>query len=109
MDYQWRDVGWYFSPFPYFLQAYVVTELNFADGPEERVIAKPARGAVENWILKNGAGGWTHPIHIRISHQSPQDNDGVTDLLFEQILLISRSQSAPAEHETPSYLTRRLL
>ncbi|THX27111.1 oxidase cueO precursor [Aureobasidium pullulans] len=33
---------------------------------EDRVIAKPQRGAVELWELKNGAGGWTHPIHIHL-------------------------------------------
>ena len=28
------------------------------------------RGAVEKWVLKNGSGGWWHPIHIHLeSHQ----------------------------------------
>jgi bilirubin oxidase len=35
-----------------------VNGVSWADGPEKRILAKPARGAVENWILKNGAGGW---------------------------------------------------
>lgn len=43
-----------------------VNGVSWADGPEKRVLAKPARGAVENWILKNGAGGWTHPVHIHL-------------------------------------------
>lgn len=38
----------------------------WSDGPTERVLAKPPRGAVERWALKNGAGGWTHPIHIHL-------------------------------------------
>lgn len=38
----------------------------WSDGPTERVLAKPPRGAVEKWHLKNGAGGWTHPIHIHL-------------------------------------------
>lgn len=38
----------------------------WADGPEERVLAKPKRGSVERWSLKNGAGGWTHPVHIHL-------------------------------------------
>jgi bilirubin oxidase len=43
-----------------------VNGVSWADGPEKRVLAKPQRGAVENWILKNGAGGWTHPVHIHL-------------------------------------------
>ena len=43
-----------------------VNGVSWADGPEKRILAKPARGAVENWILKNGAGGWTHPVHIHL-------------------------------------------
>lgn len=38
----------------------------WSDGPIDRVLAKPPRGAVERWALKNGAGGWTHPIHIHL-------------------------------------------
>lgn len=43
-----------------------VNGVSWADGPDKRVLAKPQRGAVENWILKNGAGGWTHPVHIHL-------------------------------------------
>lgn len=43
-----------------------VNGVTWADGPEARVIAKPQRGAVELWELKNSAGGWTHPIHIHL-------------------------------------------
>jgi bilirubin oxidase len=45
---------------------WVINGVTWADGPTDRVLAKPQRGAVENWILKNGAGGWTHPIHIHL-------------------------------------------
>ncbi|KAG9960498.1 oxidase cueO precursor, partial [Aureobasidium melanogenum] len=33
---------------------------------QDRVIAKPERGAVERWELINSAGGWSHPIHIHL-------------------------------------------
>ncbi|KAF2466151.1 Cupredoxin [Lindgomyces ingoldianus] len=31
-----------------------------------RVLARPKRGAVQKWSLKNGGGGWSHPIHIHL-------------------------------------------
>jgi bilirubin oxidase len=43
-----------------------INGVSWADGPEERVMAKPKRGSVERWKLKNGSGGWTHPIHIHL-------------------------------------------
>ncbi|KAI5271595.1 oxidase cueO precursor [Aureobasidium subglaciale] len=38
----------------------------WSDGPGARVLAKPERGAIEVWELKNGGGGWSHPIHIHL-------------------------------------------
>lgn len=38
----------------------------WSDGPTERVLAKPQRGAVEVWELVNGGGGWSHPVHIHL-------------------------------------------
>jgi len=35
-----------------------INGITWADGPEARVMAKPKRGAVERWSLKNGSGGW---------------------------------------------------
>ena len=35
-----------------------INGITWADGPESRVMAKPKRGAVERWSLKNGSGGW---------------------------------------------------
>jgi bilirubin oxidase len=32
----------------------------------ERVLANPQRGSIEIWELKNGGGGWSHPIHIHL-------------------------------------------
>lgn len=43
-----------------------INGVTWADGPEARVMAKPKRGSVERWSLKNGSGGWTHPIHIHL-------------------------------------------
>ncbi|THY40831.1 hypothetical protein D6C99_08056 [Aureobasidium pullulans] len=38
----------------------------WSDGPEARVLAKPERGAIEVWELKNGGGGRSHPIYIHL-------------------------------------------
>jgi FtsP/CotA-like multicopper oxidase with cupredoxin domain len=35
-----------------------INGITWADGPEARVMAKPKRGSVERWSLKNGSGGW---------------------------------------------------
>jgi FtsP/CotA-like multicopper oxidase with cupredoxin domain len=32
----------------------------------QRVDARPKRGTAEIWTLKNGGGGWSHPIHIHL-------------------------------------------
>ncbi|KAF3003188.1 hypothetical protein E8E13_009445 [Curvularia kusanoi] len=32
----------------------------------QRVLAKPERGAVQKWTLTNTGGGWSHPIHIHL-------------------------------------------
>jgi bilirubin oxidase len=39
---------------------------SWSDGPEQRVLAKPQRGAIEVWELENSSGGWSHPIHIHL-------------------------------------------
>ena len=31
-----------------------------------RILAKPPRGAVEIWQLENSSGGWSHPVHIHL-------------------------------------------
>jgi bilirubin oxidase len=35
-----------------------INGVSWADGPDARVMAKPKRGSVERWKLKNGSGGW---------------------------------------------------
>jgi bilirubin oxidase len=42
-----------------------VNGVTFAD-VKNRILAKPPRGAIEVWQLKNGAGGWSHPVHIHL-------------------------------------------
>ena len=42
---------------------------------ENRADATPRRGTAERWILKNGGGGWWHPIHIHLeAHQVQRFN-----------------------------------
>ena len=33
---------------------------------DKRVLANVPRGTVEVWELKNGGGGWSHPIHVHL-------------------------------------------
>ncbi|KAK5673938.1 hypothetical protein LTS10_013292 [Elasticomyces elasticus] len=49
-----------------FLNFQTINGVTWASGPEERILAKPQRGNVEVWELKNGGGGWSHPIHIHL-------------------------------------------
>ncbi|KAH7076428.1 Cupredoxin [Paraphoma chrysanthemicola] len=42
-----------------------VNGVTFAD-VKNRILAKPKRGAIEVWELGNGAGGWSHPVHIHL-------------------------------------------
>ncbi|PVI04475.1 oxidase cueO precursor [Periconia macrospinosa] len=32
----------------------------------QRILAKPPRGSVQKWKLRNSSGGWSHPIHIHL-------------------------------------------
>ncbi len=41
--------------------AWTVNGLHFDDA---RVTANPAQESEEVWVLRNGGGGWSHPIHI---------------------------------------------
>lgn len=38
--------------------------------------ATPTLGTAERWILKNGGGGWWHPIHIHLESHQQQQVDG---------------------------------
>ncbi|OAF99004.1 Cupredoxin [Paraphaeosphaeria sporulosa] len=42
-----------------------VNGVTFAD-VNNRILAKPPRGAIEIWELENGGGGWSHPVHIHL-------------------------------------------
>ena len=41
-----------------------------------RADASPALGTAERWILKNGGGGWWHPIHIHLEAHQVQSFNG---------------------------------
>jgi bilirubin oxidase len=42
-----------------------INGVTFAD-VKNRILAKPPRGAIETWQLKNRGGGWAHPVHIHL-------------------------------------------
>jgi bilirubin oxidase len=44
---------------------WTVNGVTFAD-VNNRILAKPQRGAVEVWELENSSGGWSHPVHIHL-------------------------------------------
>jgi FtsP/CotA-like multicopper oxidase with cupredoxin domain len=48
-----------------------------------RTDANPKQGTPEIWILKNGGGGWSHPIHIHL----------------EDFIILSRNGNPPPPHE----------
>ncbi len=43
---------------------------------ENRSDADPKRATAEHWILKNGGGGWWHPIHIHLEAHQVQSFNG---------------------------------
>jgi FtsP/CotA-like multicopper oxidase with cupredoxin domain len=49
---------------------------------EDRSDANPKRGTAERWILKNGGGGWWHPIHIHLEAHQVQSFNGRPPALF---------------------------
>jgi FtsP/CotA-like multicopper oxidase with cupredoxin domain len=49
----------------------------------ERISASPKRGTAEIWTLKNGGGGWWHPVHIHL----------------EEGRILSRNGKPPPPHE----------
>jgi len=44
--------------------------------------ASPALGTAERWILKNGGGGWWHPIHIHLEAHQVQSFNGRPPALY---------------------------
>ncbi|KAF9736287.1 hypothetical protein PMIN06_008278 [Paraphaeosphaeria minitans] len=44
---------------------WTVNGVTFAD-VNNRILAKPPRGAIEVWELENRSGGWSHPVHIHL-------------------------------------------
>jgi FtsP/CotA-like multicopper oxidase with cupredoxin domain len=46
------------------------------DADYGRITAAPAFGTRETWVLKNGGGGWDHPIHIHFEEGQILDRNG---------------------------------
>jgi len=46
------------------------------DADYGRITAAPAYGTREIWVLKNGGGGWDHPIHIHFEEGQILDRNG---------------------------------
>ena len=51
---------------------------------EFKANACPAVGSTERWILRNGSGGWWHPIHIHLESHQIQKIDGLIPPLSER-------------------------
>ena len=49
--------------------------------------ACPRLGSTEKWVLKNGSGGWWHPIHIHLESHQIQSIDGRRPLVGERCLV----------------------
>ena len=49
---------------------------------ENRADANPAINTAERWILKNGGGGWWHPIHIHLESHQVQRFNGYAPALY---------------------------
>ncbi|MEY3226982.1 MAG: hypothetical protein RLZZ536_1601, partial [Planctomycetota bacterium] len=48
---------------------------------EFRADACPKLGTAERWILRNGSGGWWHPVHVHLeSHQIQKVNGSIPPL-----------------------------
>ena len=49
-----------------------------------RVAAAPKVGTVEKWVLKNGGGGWFHPVHIHLVDFQIISRDGAPPFPYEK-------------------------
>lgn len=49
--------------------------------------AIPKLGTMERWILKNGSGGWWHPIHVHLESHQLVKIEGRTPPRFQQNLV----------------------
>jgi len=45
---------------------------------ENVVSASMGMGSEEVWVIKNGGGGWSHPVHIHFEEHRPLSRNGVT-------------------------------
>ncbi len=49
-----------------------------------RVSAAPKMGNVEIWNIKNGGGGWSHPVHVHFEEGQVLDRDGKGPPVWEK-------------------------
>ena len=45
---------------------------------ENTVSANPSQESEEVWVIKNGGGGWSHPVHIHFEEHRTLSRNGVT-------------------------------
>jgi FtsP/CotA-like multicopper oxidase with cupredoxin domain len=50
----------------------------------KRVSAAPVAGAAEIWHIRNGGGGWSHPIHVHFEEGKVLSRDGKAPPLWEK-------------------------
>jgi hypothetical protein len=79
------------------------------DADYGRISAMPRFGTTEQWVLKNGGGGWDHPIHI---HFEEGQGPGPQRQRLERTSLGERPQgrvpSAPLRHRHDRHAVPRL-
>jgi hypothetical protein len=92
-----------------------INGVTWADGPESRVMAKPKRGSVERWSLKNGSGGWVCHTAILFNQRGSHSNlifslHRLTRSIFTLSIFRSSAALVPAEldHMSRSVLNSML-
>jgi len=76
------------------------------------VLAKPALNDVEVWELKNGSGGWFHPIHIHLVDFKVLDRNGAPPFDYERgpkdVVYVGEGETVRVlmrfEHQTGRYM-----
>ena len=62
-------------------------QINHQFFDENLANACPRLGSTEKWILKNGSGGWWHPIHVHLESHQIQSIDGRRPMIGERCLV----------------------
>ncbi|KAF3014769.1 hypothetical protein E8E14_010640 [Neopestalotiopsis sp. 37M] len=75
------------------------------DDVANRILARPPRGTVELWELKNGAGGLLHPVHVhlvdfKVKSRTGGQNRGVQEYEakgFKDVVWLDRDETVIVE------------